>query len=135
MATIYVYDKNNFFVGYKDAINLEAYELADNESINKPQTVYEYDDNYRLTGLAKIKPGTVIANATPTAPQDGLNEPTYDPASNTWHGLSDEEYRKLYNIPASVPDGQTKLINALTQQVFKLNQKVAELEKGGAIHD
>lgn len=71
MATIYVYNKNNLFVGRKDNINLEAYELADNESINKPQTVYEYDDSYRLTGLTKIKPGTVIANATPTVPPDG----------------------------------------------------------------
>ncbi|MCC4486288.1 hypothetical protein [Limosilactobacillus reuteri] len=135
MAAIYVYDKNNFFVGRKDNINLEAYELADNESINKPQTVYEYDDSYRLTGLAKIKPGTVIPNATPTAPPDGLNEPTYDPATNTWHGISNDEYRKLYNLPASTPDDQTKMINALTQQVFKLNQKVNELEKDGASHD
>lgn len=135
MAAIYVYDKNNFFVGRKDNINLEAYELADNESINKPQTVYEYDDSYRLTGLAKIKPGTVIPNATPTAPPDGLNEPTYDPATNTWHGISNDEYRKLYNLPASTPDDQTKMINALTQQVFKLNQKVNELEKVGASHD
>ncbi|ABQ83117.1 hypothetical protein ACX3VO_04640 [Limosilactobacillus reuteri subsp. reuteri] len=129
MATIYVYNKNNLFVGRKDNINLEAYELADNESINKPQTVYEYDDSYHLTGLAKIKPGTVIANATHTVPPDGLNDPTYDPANNTWHGISNDEYRKLYNVPASEPDGSAKLINALTQQVFQLTQKVNQLEK------
>lgn len=90
---------------------------------------YEYDDSYRLTGLAKIKPGTLIANATTTVPADGLNEPTYDPLKNTWYGISDEAYRKLYNIPASEPDGSAKLINALTQQVFQLTQKVNQLEK------
>lgn len=129
MATVYVYDKNNTFVGSKENINLDNYQLADNESVEKPLTVYEYDDSYRLTGLAKIKPGTVIANATTTVPTDGLNEPTYDPLKNTWYGISDEAYRKLYNIPASEPDGSAKLINALTQQVFQLTQKVNQLEK------
>lgn len=129
MATVYVYDKDNTFVGSKENINLDNYQLADNESVEKPLTVYEYDDSYRLTGLAKIKPGTVIANATTTVPTDGLNEPTYDPLKNTWYGISDEAYRKLYNIPASEPDGSAKLINALTQQVFQLTQKVNQLEK------
>lgn len=129
MATVYVYDKNNTFVGSKENINLDNYQLADNESVEKPLTVYEYDDSYRLTGLAKIKPGTVIANATTTVPTDGLNEPTYDPLKNTWYGISDEAYRQLYNIPASEPDGSAKLINALTQQVFQLTQKVNQLEK------
>lgn len=129
MATVYVYDKNNTFVGSKENINLDNYQLADNESVKKPLTVYEYDDSYRLTGLAKIKPGIVIANATTTVPTDGLNEPTYDPLKNTWYGISDEAYRKLYNIPASEPDGSAKLINALTQQVFQLTQKVNQLEK------
>ena len=129
MATVYVYDKENIYVGRKDNINLEAYELADNESAEQPLTVYEYDDSYRLTGLAKIKPGTMIANATSTVPPDGLNEPTYDPLKNSWYGISDEAYRKLYNIPASEPDGSAKLINALTQQVFQLTQKVNQLEK------
>ncbi|MCC4456019.1 hypothetical protein [Limosilactobacillus reuteri] len=129
MATVYVYDKNNTFVGSKENINLDNYQLADNESVEKPLTVYEYDDSYRLTGLAKIKPGIVIANATTTVPTDGLNEPTYDPLKNTWYGISDEAYRKLYNIPASEPDGSAKLINALTQQVFQLTQKVNQLEK------
>lgn len=129
MATVYVYDKNNTFVGSKENINLDNYQLADNESVEKPLTVYEYDDSYRLTGLAKIKPGTVIANATTTVPTDGLNEPTYDPLKNTWYGISNEAYRKLYNIPASEPDGSAKLINALTQQVFQLTQKVNQLEK------
>ena len=129
MATVYVYDKENIYVGRKDNINLEAYELADNESAERPLTVYEYDDSYRLTGLAKIKPGTMIANATSTVPPDGLNEPTYDPLKNSWYGISDEAYRKLYNIPASEPDGSAKLINALTQQVFQLTQKVNQLEK------
>ncbi|MBF5066835.1 hypothetical protein G6O45_26860, partial [Salmonella enterica subsp. enterica serovar Istanbul] len=54
---------------------------------------------------------------------------TYDPANNTWHGISNDEYRKLYNVPASEPDGSAKLINALTQQVFQLTQKVNQLEK------
>ena len=129
MATVYVYDKNNTFVGSKENINLDNYQLADNESVEKPLTVYEYDDSYRLTGLAKIKPGIVIANATTTVPTDGLNEPTYDPLKNTWYGISDEAYRKLYNIPASEPDGSAKLINALMQQVFQLTQKVNQLEK------
>lgn len=129
MATVYVYDKNNTFVGSKENINLDNYQLADNESVEKPLTVYEYDDSYRLTGLVKIKPGTVIANATTTVPTDGLNEPTYDPLKNTWYGISNEAYRKLYNIPASEPDGSAKLINALTQQVFQLTQKVNQLEK------
>jgi hypothetical protein len=129
MATVYVYDKNNTFVGSKENINLDNYQLADNESVEKPLTVYEYDDSYHLTGLAKIKPGIVIANATTTVPTDGLNEPTYDPLKNTWYGISDEAYRKLYNIPASEPDGSAKLINALTQQVFQLTQKVNQLEK------
>lgn len=129
MATVYVYDKNNVLLGRKENVNLDSYELADNESSERPLTVYEYDDSYRLTGLAKIKPGTVIANATTTVPTDGLNEPTYDPLKNTWYGISDEDYRKLYNIPASEPDGSAKLINALTQQVFQLTQKVNQLEK------
>lgn len=129
MATVYVYGKDNLFVGRKENVNLKAYELADNESINKPQTVYEYDDSYRLTGLALIKPGTVIANATTTAPQDGLNEPTYDPLNNAWHGISEETYRKLHNIPESKPDESAVLINALTQKVFQLTQKVNQLEK------
>ncbi|WP_323058529.1 hypothetical protein [Limosilactobacillus reuteri] len=129
MATVYVYDKNNVLLGRKENVNLDSYELADNESSERPLTVYEYDDSYRLTGLAKIKPGTVIANATTTVPTDGLNEPTYDPLKNTWYGISDEAYRKLYNIPASEPDGSAKLINALTQQVFQLTQKVNQLEK------
>lgn len=129
MATVYVYDKNNVLLGRKENVNLDSYELADNESAEQPLTVYEYDDSYRLTGLAKIKPGTMIANATSTVPPDGLNEPTYDPLKNSWYGISDEAYRKLYNIPASEPDGSAKLINALTQQVFQLTQKVNQLEK------
>ena len=129
MATVYVYDKNNVLLGRKENVNLDSYELADNESAERPLTVYEYDDSYRLTGLAKIKPGTMIANATSTVPPDGLNEPTYDPLKNSWYGISDEAYRKLYNIPASEPDGSAKLINALTQQVFQLTQKVNQLEK------
>lgn len=129
MATIYVYNKNNLFVGRKDNINLEEYELADNESINKPQTVYEYDDSYRLTGLAKIKPGTMIDNATTTVPPDGLNEPTYDPLKNSWYGISDEAYRAMYNVPSNEPNASAELINALTQQVFQLTQKVNQLEK------
>lgn len=129
MATVYVYDKNNVLLGRKENVNLDSYELADNESLERPLTVYEYDDSYRLTGLAKIKPGTVIANATATVPTDGLNEPTYDPLKNTWYGISDEDYRRLYNIPASEPDESAKLINALTQQVFQLTQKVNQLEK------
>ena len=129
MATVYVYDKNNVLLGRKENVNLNSYELADNESAEQPLTVYEYDDSYRLTGLAKIKPGTMIANATSTVPPDGLNEPTYDPLKNSWYGISDEAYRKLYNIPASEPDGSAKLINALTQQVFQLTQKVNQLEK------
>ena len=129
MATVYVYDKSNVLLGRKENINLDSYELADNESAERPLTVYEYDDSYRLTGLAKIKPGTMIANATSTVPPDGLNEPTYDPLKNSWYGISDEAYRKLYNIPASEPDGSAKLINALTQQVFQLTQKVNQLEK------
>ena len=129
MATVYVYDKNNVLLGRKENVDLNSYELADNESAEQPLTVYEYDDSYRLTGLAKIKPGTMIANATSTVPPDGLNEPTYDPLKNSWHGISDEAYRKLYNIPASEPDGSAKLINALTQQVFQLTQKVNQLEK------
>lgn len=129
MATVYVYDKDNTFLGSRENVNLDNYQLADNESVEKPLTVYEYDDSYRLTGLAKIKPGTVIANATTTVPTDGLNEPTYDPLKNTWYGISNEAYRKLYNIPASEPDGSAKLINALTQQVFQLTQKVNQLEK------
>ena len=129
MATVYVYDKNNVLLGRKENVNLNSYELADNESAERPLTVYEYDDSYRLTGLAKIKPGTMIANATSTVPPDGLNEPTYDPLKNSWYGISDEAYRKLYNIPASEPDGSAKLINALTQQVFQLTQKVNQLEK------
>lgn len=129
MATVYVYDKSNVLLGRKENINLDSYELADNESAERPLTVYEYDDSYRLTGLAKIKPGTMIANATSTVPPDGLNEPTYDPLKNSWYGISDEAYHKLYNIPASEPDGSAKLINALTQQVFQLTQKVNQLEK------
>ena len=129
MATVYVYDKNNVLLGRKENVNLNSYELADNESAERPLTVYEYDDSYRLTGLAKIKPGTMIANATSTVPPDGLNEPTSDPLKNSWYGISDEAYRKLYNIPASEPDGSAKLINALTQQVFQLTQKVNQLEK------
>ena len=129
MATVYVYDKNNVLLGRKENVDLNSYELADNESAEQPLTVYEYDDIYRLTGLAKIKPGTMIANATSTVPPDGLNEPTYDPLKNSWYGISDEAYRKLYNIPASEPDGSSKLINALTQQVFQLTQKVNQLEK------
>ena len=129
MATVYVYDKNNVLLGRKENVDLNSYELADNESAEQPLTVYEYDDSYRLTGLAKIKPGTMIANATSTVPPDGLNEPTYDPLKNSWYGISDEAYRKLYNIPASEPDGSAKLINALTQQVFHLTQKVNQLEK------
>lgn len=129
MATVYVYDEDNTFLGRKGNVNLDNYQLADNESIEKPLTVYEYDDSYRLTGLAKIKPGTVIANATSTVPPDGLNDPTYDPLKNTWYGVSDEAYRKMYNIPASEPDESAKLINALTQQVFQLTQKVNQLEK------
>lgn len=129
MATVYVYDKNNVLLGRKENVDLNSYELADNESAEQPLTVYEYDDSYRLTGLAKIKPGTMIANATSTVPPDGLNEPTYDPLKNSWYGISDEAYRKLYNIPASEPDGSAKLINALTQQVFQLTQKVNQLEK------
>ena len=129
MATVYVYDKNNVLLGRKENVNLNSYELADNESAEQSLTVYEYDDSYRLTGLAKIKPGTMIANATSTVPPDGLNEPTYDPLKNSWYGISDEAYRKLYNIPASEPDGSAKLINALTQQVFQLTQKVNQLEK------
>lgn len=129
MATVYVYDKNNVLLGRKENVNLDSYELADNESAEQSLTVYEYDDSYRLTGLAKIKPGTMIANATSTVPPDGLNEPTYDPLKNSWYGISDEAYRKLYNIPASEPDGSAKLINALTQQVFQLTQKVNQLEK------
>ncbi|PWT58385.1 hypothetical protein DKZ29_05900 [Limosilactobacillus reuteri] len=129
MATVYVYDKDNTFLGSRENINLDNYQLADNESVERPLTVYEYDDSYRLTGLAKIKPGTVIANATTTVPADGLNEPTYDPLKNTWYGISDLAYRKLYNIPASEPDESAKLINALTQQVFQLTQKVNQLEK------
>ena len=129
MATVYVYDKNNVLLGRKENVDLNSYELADNESAEQPLTVYEYDDSYRLTGLAKIKPGTMIANATSTVPPDGLNEPTYDPLKNCWYGISDEAYRKLYNIPASEPDGSAKLINALTQQVFQLTQKVNQLEK------
>lgn len=129
MATVYVYDKNNVLLGRKENVNLDSYELADNESAERPLTVYEYDDSYRLTGLAKVKPGTMIANATSTVPPDGLNEPTYDPLKNTWYGISDEAYRRLYNIPASEPDESAKLINALTQQVFQLTQKVNQLEK------
>ena len=129
MATVYVYDKNNVLLGRKENVDLNSYELADNESAEQPLTVYEYDDSYRLTGLAKIKPGTMIANATSTVPPDGLNELTYDPLKNSWYGISDEAYRKLYNIPASEPDGSAKLINALTQQVFQLTQKVNQLEK------
>ena len=129
MATVYVYDKDNTFLGSRENVNLDNYQLADNESVEKPLTVYEYDDSYRLTGLVKIKPGTLIANATTTVPADGLNKPTYDPLKNTWYGISDEAYRKLYNIPASEPDGSAKLINALTQQVFQLTQKVDQLEK------
>ena len=129
MATVYVYDKNNVLLGRKENVDLNSYELADNESAEQPLTVYKYDDSYRLTGLAKIKPGTMIANATSTVPPDGLNEPTYDPLKNSWYGISDEAYRKLYNIPASEPDGSAKLINALTQQVFQLTQKVNQLEK------
>ena len=129
MATVYVYDKNNVLLGRKENVDLNSYELADNESAEQPLTVYEYDDSYRLTGLAKIKPGTMIANATSTVPPDGLNEPTYDPLKNSWYGISDEAYRKLYNIPASEPVGSAKLINALTQQVFQLTQKVNQLEK------
>ena len=129
MATVYVYDKNNVLLGRKENVDLNSYELADNESAEQPLTVYEYDDSYRLTGLAKIKPGTMIANATSTVPPDGLNEPTYDPLKNSWYGIGDEAYRKLYNIPASEPDGSAKLINALTQQVFQLTQKVNQLEK------
>lgn len=129
MATVYVYDKNNVLLGRKENVDLNSYELADNESAEQPLTVYEYDDSYRLTGLAKIKPGTMIVNATSTVPPDGLNEPTYDPLKNSWYGISDEAYRKLYNIPASEPDGSAKLINALTQQVFQLTQKVNQLEK------
>ena len=129
MATVYVYDKNNVLLGRKENVDLNSYELADNESAEQSLTVYEYDDSYRLTGLAKIKPGTMIANATSTVPPDGLNEPTYDPLKNSWYGISDEAYRKLYNIPASEPDGSAKLINALTQQVFQLTQKVNQLEK------
>ena len=129
MATVYVYDKNNVLLGRKENVDLNSYELADNESAEQPLTVYEYDDSYRLTGLAKIKPGTMIANATSTVPPDGLNEPTHDPLKNSWYGISDEAYRKLYNIPASEPDGSAKLINALTQQVFQLTQKVNQLEK------
>ena len=129
MATVYVYDKNNVLLCRKENVDLNSYELADNESAEQPLTVYEYDDSYRLTGLAKIKPGTMIANATSTVPPDGLNEPTYDPLKNSWYGISDEAYRKLYNIPASEPDGSAKLINALTQQVFQLTQKVNQLEK------
>ena len=129
MATVYVYDKNNVLLGRKENVDLNSYELADNKSAEQPLTVYEYDDSYRLTGLAKIKPGTMIANATSTVPPDGLNEPTYDPLKNSWYGISDEAYRKLYNIPASEPDGSAKLINALTQQVFQLTQKVNQLEK------
>lgn len=91
MATVYVYDKNNVLLGRKENVNLDSYELADNESAERPLTVYEYDDSYRLTGLAKIKPGTMIANATSTVPPDGLNEPTYDPLKNSWYGISDED--------------------------------------------
>jgi len=129
MATVYVYDEDNTFLGRKENVNLDNYQLADNESIEKPLTVYEYDDSYRLTGLAKIKPDTVIAKATSTVPPDGLNDPTYDPLKNNWYGISDEAYRKMYNIPASEPDESAKLINALTQQVFQLTQKVNQLEK------
>ena len=60
MATIYVYDKDNTFLGSRENVNLDNYQLADNESAERPLTVYEYDDSYRLTGLAKIKPGTMI---------------------------------------------------------------------------
>lgn len=41
MATVYVYDKDNTFVGSKENINLDNYQLADNESVEKPLTVYE----------------------------------------------------------------------------------------------
>lgn len=129
MATVYVYDKNNVLLGRKENVNLNSYELADNESAERPLTVYEYDDSYRLTGLAKIKPGTMIANATSTVPPDGLNEPTYDPLKNSWYGISDEAYRKMHNIPDNTPDESAKLIDALTQQVFQLTQKVNQLEK------
>ena len=48
MATIYVYDKDNTFLGSRENVNLDNYQLADNESAERPLTVYEYDDSNRL---------------------------------------------------------------------------------------
>ena len=40
MATVYVYDKNNVLLGRKENVNLDSYELADNESAEQSLTVY-----------------------------------------------------------------------------------------------
>ena len=44
-------------------------------------------------------------------------------------GISDEAYRAMYNVPSNEPNASAELINALTQQVFQLTQKVNQLEK------
>lgn len=134
MATVYVYDKNGEYTGNYREVTPENYQLADNESYDKPQKVYEYGDDYTLTGIARIKPGNPWPNSTPLTPPDGLNEPTYDPVEQRWHGISNEAYRAKYNVPESKPSDTTEIVNALAQQVVSLQAEVKEL-KGSENND
>lgn len=133
MATVYVYDKNGAYTGNYREVTPENYQLADNETYEKPQKVYEYDDDYKLTGLALVKPGVSWPDSTSVVPPDGLNDPTYNPSERSWHGISEEAYRAKYNVPESKPSDTTEIVNALAQQVVSLQAEVNKLK--GAKND
>lgn len=131
MAKVYEYDKNNEFTGFTKEVTPENYTLAENESYDQPTLAYEYDNNFKLVGLARINLKAQVPNTTTVTPPDGLFEPTFDPVKRSWFsGVSEDQYRKMHNVRPNEPTDTAKMVNGLAQQVVALQARVAQLEGG-----
>lgn len=86
--------------------------------------VYVFDDGGVLVDM--IPERNTIEDAeheTLVAPASGLYEPiTFNKETQTWSGLSEDEWRKEHPDNA-VPSGVQKVVTALINQMGDMNEK------------
>lgn len=102
--------------------------------------VYFYDSTTKeFAGYDVIEDTAEIpANATIVKPVDsngvGLYDPTWNENTNSWDGLTEEEWKKKHTVPAVKPEPtqDQQMLATLTKQVMQLQVADAQQQKVNA---
>lgn len=101
--------------------------------------VYFYDENKKLISYDVIEDTAKIpANATTVEPVDsngvGLYDPTWNENTNSWNGLTEEEWKQKHPVPEVKPEPtqDQQMLATLTKQVMQLQVANVQQQKVNA---